>query len=63
MNPISEQEVWLRAYCAALEGSHCYGRSADASSTYAREAAGKAVADFAARYPASQFVFNEGKIE
>jgi len=59
---ISEQEVWLRAYCAALSGSLCYGRSADSSADYARAAATKALEDFVAVYPVFKFVSNEGKI-
>lgn len=60
---ITEQEVWLRAYCAAVNGrvagsNYPLAHVADA---LGKELADLAVKSFAEKFPKFQFVSNENK--
>jgi hypothetical protein len=61
---INEQEIWLRAYTAALTGRLATGAGVIGSGCaddYARAAAVQAVEDFAKRFPAFRFHSEETK--
>jgi hypothetical protein len=64
MPDISLQEVWLRAYTAALNGYYAgatHAINAEYIGGVAFEAADQAVRDFVKRFPKSQFISNENK--
>jgi hypothetical protein len=51
---ISDQEVWLRAYCSCISNYDHYG---------SQKVADRAVEDFNKRFPKFEFVSEEGKKE
>ena len=59
---IAEQDIWLKAYCAAITGMRSLPASeAEAVANRARASANQAVEDFAKRFPAFRFASEENK--
>jgi hypothetical protein len=64
MDIYSDQEVWLRAYTAALGGYYAgttHAIDTEYISGVAYEAADQAVKDFAKRFPPFEFASEENK--
>ena len=61
MSDISQQEVWLRAYCAVISGRVTHSYFITEVARDAKEQAAQAVEDFFEKFPPFQFASEENK--